>query len=126
MRGDMGMLAATCEKWLTKTTNKSILIELPDYMLTNCRQVKITKYLGLNDFILASVDFHCFPNIIYKIVDKHPDLSPELVKRCLWLMSSSLNYRLETAKVSTLISETFSIIKQDYHEIAKKILYYCH
>ena len=64
MRGDMGMLAATCEKWLAKTTTSPALTVLPDYMFSQCRQVKITRYLGLNDFILASVDFHCFPNTI--------------------------------------------------------------
>jgi hypothetical protein len=118
MRGDMGMLAGTCEKWYT--------MDIPEYMITRCSQVKIRNYLGLNEFILAGVDFHCFPTIIKKIGDKHPDIKPDDIKRSIWIMSSSLNYRLPKEPVSNEIISTFNKIKMDYREIAKRLLANCY
>ena len=118
MSGDMGMLAATCEKWYAENNIK-------DHMITKCNQVKITRYLALNDFVLAGVDFHCFPNIIYKIAIKYPDVSEEKIKQCIWTMSSSLNYRTHVSK-SIEMTKMFEMLKATYYLIAKRLLYNCY
>ncbi len=118
MKGDMGMLAATCEKWYR--------MEIEDYMLSPCSQIKIRNYLALHHFVLAGIDFHCFPNILNKIHEKHPEISTSDIKKCLWLLSSSINYRLPKTNYPKEVTDLYQRIKKDYHQIAKTLLRNCH
>jgi hypothetical protein len=43
--------------------------------------------------IIASADFHCFPQILKTVHKKYPSYSLEDIKKCIWECSSKLNTR---------------------------------
>ncbi len=118
MKGDMGMLAATCQKWLDKSVRED--------MTSKCRMVKIRNYLALEDFIIASVDFHCFPSILFKIKNKHPQFNVGQIKKAIWQMSSSINYRLKNKVTDSELKIFYGQIKETYIRIARDLLFKCH
>ena len=117
MKCDMVMLSQTCQKWME-------IGALQPYMETPCRQIKIKNYLGITNFTLEGVDFHCFPNVVYKIQERHPKLSHGQIKNAIWKLSSSINYRLASnkAKLDPEVIAHFNLIRDDYFQLAKQLL----
>lgn len=48
------------------------------------------KKLGVDDFILPSIDFHCVPNILNMITDDFDQYTEQQVKAAIWVHSSSV------------------------------------
>lgn len=54
-----------------------------------CKQTSYDK----NSWIYAGYDFHCSPSILSKLEEKYPDIEKDDFKMCIWVCSSSRNYR---------------------------------
>ena len=47
-----------------------------------------------SDIELSSVDFHCYPGIVYQLQERYPDYSKEHIKKIIWDERSGVNVRL--------------------------------
>ena len=79
----------------------------------------INSSLNKEDIIIPSADFHPFPNIIYIIHEKYPEISKEIIKSTIWHNSSKYNIRDNNSKK---YRDEWKIIKNDFHFLANKMI----
>jgi hypothetical protein len=90
MCGDICLLNSTINVWQNRYKYE---IKNVSNAHVESIQIKNIKLITLDDVILASVDFHCFPFIISTLNDKFPDYTKCEIKVAIWNWSSSINYR---------------------------------
>ena len=49
-----------------------------------------TEVLFRQEWVIAAIDFHCCPNIIYSLLEKHDEYSEDDIRSAIWHCNSSL------------------------------------
>ena len=121
--GDMNMLCYYAQQYFDffEKENNNNIKELD---IEKCKGINAKYVLGLNfekieDFLVQSVDFHCFPGIIKDIKDEiEYKYSEEQIKVCIWEYNSKIN----TRKDNTVDESAFPKIKSIWEDINKPLL----
>jgi hypothetical protein len=68
--------------------------ELP--MFNSDNLINLTKYGNSPHIIPESIDFHCFPNMSFKISDyiNNPDINSDYIRKYIWVFDSNINIRV--------------------------------
>lgn len=82
------------------------------------------EWISQQHIIPEAIDFHCYPWIIRKIFEKHPQVTKNSIKKAIWYWESSLNERNKHyyAQEKEKFKKTFQSIKQDLQNLKKFIL----
>jgi hypothetical protein len=124
MKGDRAMLMSAAKLWATRYRVSSEFIKLLD---TPCVFISLpTEELKPHEWILAAVDFHCYPGVLLNLSERHDEFTTEDIKEALWHCSSSLTNKGNIAddlkqrdKDSSRHIQVWSIIKKNYLSLAK-------
>lgn len=73
MKGDIIMLDNILNNWSSYILNSKLKIRLTEKIYF----IKINQYLNIDNIPLYSVDFHCYPGVINKIIKKYPQFDKE-------------------------------------------------
>lgn len=92
MKSDKGMCRVAALVWANRLHTGSRFLELLER-----KTIYITPpvtELTPNEWIIGAIDFHCCPNIISAMWEKHDDLDQGQIKSAIWHCSSSLTDKL--------------------------------
>lgn len=95
MRGDKEMCHASTALWQSRFNTKSRFLEL-----LAREQIFITyptTALQKGEWILAAIDFHCYPGICDKLWEKHDTYTTEQIKEAIWHCSSCVTNKRNIA-----------------------------
>lgn len=88
MRSDKDMCLQAAKLWSARYQTKSLFLELRD------RQNKFISppdiVMSKSDWVAGAIDFHCAPNIVVSMWEKHDEYSEEEIKSAIWHCSSSV------------------------------------
>lgn len=113
MKGDIGMINYLINVWINRFINKNYYHVYDNFILLDYKP----KNIKINQILIESVDFHCYPKIIDLIKRKYIDLDKEDIKKSIWYYSSSYNFR--NIIDGSIID--FEIEKKKYFNIWAKI-----
>ena len=112
-------------RFKSKTNNLIDDLDIEKNKDINIEIVMDYKFKNINDFILESVDFHCFPYII-KIINNycHNEYSEEQIKKCIWEYNSKINTRKDNSidleefgNLELIWNNIKNILKQEQEKI---------
>ena len=90
MKGDMNMFREYIVKWKNRFQKRKTM------NTTKVRPISIfIEELDLKDWDLSAIDFHCENRILSLLYRKFPDIEEYVLKRVIWIYSSSINKRVE-------------------------------
>jgi hypothetical protein len=117
MKGDMKMFYYYVNNWIQRFTkgetisNQIINRVNPDHL----------GNLAVSDIEICCVDFHCFPQMIKYINEKHSQYSPEEIKLCIWACNSKTNTR-NNVPISKKWITMWKQIKTDVRELQNRLI----
>jgi hypothetical protein len=88
MRGDKDMCLNAAQLWSARYQTKSVHLEL-----LNRKTIFITPpEIGMrkSEWVIGAIDFHCCPNIIVAMWEKHDEYTEAEIKSAIWHCSSSV------------------------------------
>ena len=108
MNGDIKMLNYFIDKWLKRfKNNNNIYLQIPKVIFS--KDIKLIEktplsytQLSFDEIELAAIDFHCFPQIIKKIMNNINEyrningiikLDKEIIKKLIWNNSAGINLK---------------------------------
>lgn len=111
MPGDVRMVRRALEIYIddAKTSTKTSYTHIPTTLLSKSTRTALTPYgpsvfpelmipsASDSEFVMASIDFHCYPWMLRKISEKI-GLSQAQIKKLNWFCDSSVNERKEWTK----------------------------
>ena len=116
MKGDMKMINNLLENWIKKLNNGEKLLILKPY------NVIIKKTLEPDLYEISAFDFHCYKNIINLIREIYPNYEKNLIKRTIWVKSSSINFRENNVNLDKNIEICWNSIQVNLYKIQKKYI----
>ena len=126
MRGDKNMCLAFAKLWSSRFNTASRFNNLLS------RDVKFItppkSVLQKSEWILGAIDFHCAPNIIIAMWEKHDEYSNDEIRSAIWHCSSSItNKKLLTDDYKQRLNsgkylEVWKVIKKDFLSYSKYLL----
>ena len=128
MKGDKAMCIAAAQIWsgrsrvngehLKLLKRDPIFISFPE----DC--------LKPDEWIVAAIDFHCYPGIVLNLAEKHDEFSQEEIKDAIWHCSSSCTNKanismdlLQRNKDSIKHNKVWKAIKKDFLSLAKFMIH---
>lgn len=122
MLEDIGMINCLTEVWINRFKCKK---HFHVYETFKPVEDKV-KNIKINQILLEAVDFHCYPQMLYKIKKLHLNLSHDEIKNAIWFNRSRYNYRqfLDNKNITgiNMYSEIWDSIKLDVDRISKHYL----
>ena len=123
-KGDKNMLMSSAKIWSTRYRVSSEFIKL---LQTERLFISLpTDDLKQHEWILAAIDFHCYPGVILNLCEKHDELESEHVKEAMWHCSSSITNKANIAidlkqrdKDAVKYNHVWSVIKKNYLSLSK-------
>ncbi len=95
MRGDLLYQEYLIYNWfyrLNEEENNQYYKSLIDHVNNHCTNISY-KPLKIEDILLESIDFHCFPNLLPRINKQFPSISKDEIKRLIWINESSISFK---------------------------------
>ena len=125
-KGDKAMLMSAAKLWATRYRVSSEFIKLINAS-GSCVFISLpTEELKPHEWILAAVDFHCYPGVLLNLSEKHDEFTTEDIKEAIWHCSSSITNKANIAddlkqrdKDATRHLQVWSVIKKNYLSLAK-------
>ena len=88
MKSDTAMCRVSALAWANRHHTKSRFLDL---LSRKSKYITPPLYgLGKNEWVLAAIDFHCCPNIIGAMWEKHDQYTIEDIRSAVWHCSSSV------------------------------------
>lgn len=116
MKGDIKMMNFLVDSWINRLINGDKLLILRP------RNVIIKKTLEPENYQISGLDFHCCRKIIDIIQKIHTNFDKNLIKKTIWLKSSSINFRDKKYIEEIDVELCWDKIKHDLHRIQKKFI----
>jgi hypothetical protein len=116
MKGDTEMIQAIINDKIKKFKNDEQILKIP------VRRVSlIMQYLPFKHYELSSIDFHCVPYIIDKVIEKYPRLYDQQVKSLIWKYRSGINFRNSNVEKSNEYKKIEKFLENFSSQILKKL-----
>jgi hypothetical protein len=113
----------------------TMIINYVALLLTNDRDVSQTplceinfddiECLSLEDTTLCSIDFHCYPALVFCLARENRDLSPQDIKAAIWHFNSKMNTRVKSTQQDERLSRIWSRIQRRVWFLQKTYLTQC-
>ena len=123
MKCDISMIDTLINKWIIRFTKNN---NFNCYNQINSNKEKI-KNIKTNEIILASIDFHCYPQMINKIRAIHLNYSKDMIKNAIWYHRSRINIR-KNLESNDIMDEdknyidVWNSIKESVDQISQKYI----
>ena len=95
MSGDKKMCSQAGYIWSARYQTKSLFIS------KRARKIIFvsppSNVMSTAEWVIPAIDFHCCPNIITAMWEKHDDISEEKIKSAIWHCSSSVTNKINIA-----------------------------
>ena len=125
MKGDQAMCRVAALSWANRYHTKSLHLE---HLQRKTIYITPPYYeLQQGEWVLAALDFHCCPNIIGSLWEKHDEYTEEEIKNAIWHCSSSItNKALISEDLGQRDTEKYKdiwkVIRKDMQGYAKFVL----
>lgn len=127
MKSDKGMCLGAAQLWSSRYGTQSRFLE---YLNRDLKYITPpTTELQRTEWIIGAIDFHCCPNIISAMWEKHDKFTEEEIRSAIWHCSSSVT---DKENIGTDLDyrnpgignrlEIWKSIRKDYLSYAKYIL----
>jgi hypothetical protein len=124
MKCDKGMLYSAAAIWSSRyKINSEFARLLPRERIFISPPQEV---LSRNEWILAALDFHCYPGVTLNLTEKHDEYTPEDIKEAIWHCSSSVTNKANIAedlkkrdKDGERHNQVFKVVKRDFLSLAK-------
>jgi hypothetical protein len=126
MRGDKDMCLMAAQLWSARYHTKSRflhLLERKDTFITP-PMIEMRK----SEWVIGAIDFHCCPNIIIAMWEKHDEFTEQEIKSAIWHCSSSVTDKTNIAEDLAQRNpkgrnlEVWRVIRKDFLSYAKFML----
>ena len=127
MKSDKHMCRVAALHWANRYHSKSRYLDMlkRSNIFITAPLVELEK----REWVLAALDFHCCPNIIGAMWEKHDEYSEADIKSAIWHCSSSLTDKnllsedlLQRDVTNDKWQAIWKVIKKDFHGYAKFLL----
>lgn len=88
MKGDKDMCLMSAQLWSARYQTNSLFLPLLERRTKFITPPEIE--MRKSDWFIGAIDFHCCPNIITAMWEKHDEFTEEEIKRAIWNCSSSV------------------------------------
>ncbi len=101
LKGDIKMLTYCLKLWYTRfielhdDSTSKVKNKIQFFKIKNRFITPPTDNLELQEWILAAIDFHCYPNMIMNLNEKFDHFSYKQIKDAIWFCSSSKTDKLD-------------------------------
>lgn len=126
MAGDRRMCRVTGELWAARYNSESRYVEL--LKRENKFVTPPTVPLKHSEWVIAAIDFHCCPNIVTAMWEKHDEYSEDQIREAIWHCSSSMTDKelltedRHQRDATDARMEVWKTIKKDFLSYAKFML----
>jgi hypothetical protein len=126
LTGDKKMLDYLVKLWYTRFRDTEN--EHKWRSILEGKQTFITppsEKLHISEWILAAIDFHCYPGMIYNIQESFDMFTEKQIKDAIWVCSSSKTDKTPLTKTTVDVSEykkhlvVWKKINRKFHSLAK-------
>lgn len=127
MKSDTAMCRMAAYNWANRYHTKSRFLELLKRKAKYITQPSVE--LSRGEWLLSAIDFHCCPNIVSAMWEKHDQYTEEEIRSAIWHCSSSVtDKKLLTEDLSqrdinnTKLQEIWRCIRKDFHGYGRFML----
>ena len=126
MRGDKNLCLSLAKLWSARYSTDSVFLKLLDRKHTFISPP--TVQLQKSEWFLSAIDFHCCPNIIIAMWEKHDQYSNDEIRSAIWNCSSAItNKNLITEDWEQRVNKgkylkIWNNIKKDFLSYSKYLL----
>jgi len=125
MRGDKDMCLNAAKLWSARYNTKSLLLPLLK------RDLKFitppTAEMRKSEWVVGAIDFHCCPNIVTAMWEKHDEFTEDQIRQAIWHCSSSVTHKENIGeelaqRTPQRYLDIWKVIKKDFLSYARFLL----
>lgn len=126
MRGDKDMCLASAQLWSARFMTSSTYLGMleRDNKFITPPDIIMTK----SEWVIGAIDFHCCPNIVVSMWEKHDEFTEDEIRNAIWHCSSSITDKINISEdigqrdPTGRHLEVWKTIRKDYLSYAKFLL----